>query len=255
MIRGLILVLALAAGGVAAWLTLGLQGQTSETIAANAAPVPKIELQEILVAAADLTEGHKLTGDDLRWQSWPEAAMNPGFITRSGRPDAGEALAGSVVRDSMVAGEPVREGKLAQPGTGFLSAMLPAGKRAVAVPVSAETTAGGFIRPHDRVDVIATPRDSDINSSRTIATNIKVLAIDQNANQAEAENATVGKTATLELDPDQAEAVASALAMGAISLALRSSDDIEEAPTTNLETAATTVRILRAGRSETVKSQ
>lgn len=255
MIRALILVVALAAGGIAAWLTLGVQETTTTQTAALAAPAPKVERQEVLVAAVDLGPGHALTDGDVRWQSWPDGAMNPGFLTRSSRPDAPQALADSVVRESMVAGEPVHEHKLAQPGSGFLSAILPAGKRAVAVRVSAETTAGGFIRPNDRVDVIASSRNGDDNASHTILTNIRVLAIDQNANETAASSASVGKTATLELDPAQAEAVASAETVGALALALRSSADTDEAPSMVQRTSTATVRILRAGRSETVKIQ
>lgn len=251
MLRVLILVLALAAGGVAAWLTLGVQPETTST--AVAAPAPKVELEEVLVAAANLPPGHALVDADVRWQSWPEEALNPGYLTRSARPDALETLVGSVLRDGLVEGEPLRDEKLAKPGSGFLAAILPAGKRAVAVRVSAETTAGGFIRPNDHVDVIATGRESGL--SNIILTNIRVLAIDQNASEAQAESASVGKTATLELDPAQAEAVASAETAGTLALALRSSADIDEAPALAHKSASTTVRILRAGRSETVSTQ
>jgi pilus assembly protein CpaB len=73
--------------------------------------------------------------------------------------------------------------------------------------------------------------------TRTILTNIVVLAIDQTLNEAskdekvKAKSAAVGKTATLELDPRQAESLIAAEAGGTLSLALRSTaDNAEIAP-------------------------
>ncbi len=115
---------------------------------------------------------------------------------------------------------------MARPGSGFLSAILPSGMRAIAVRISASNTAGGFILPGDRVDVVQTvaqQASSDApaeNVSRTILSNIKVLAIDQTVGEKEGEAAAIGKTATLELDPAQVELITAAEASGTLSLAL-----------------------------------
>ncbi len=42
-----------------------------------------------------------------------------------------------------------------------MAAILPAGMRAISTEISAETGAGGFILPNDRVDVILTRRDRE----------------------------------------------------------------------------------------------
>ena len=64
-----------------------------------------------------------------------------------------------VVRVPFVAGEPIREAKLVNAkGSGFMAAILPAGMRAVSTQISAETSAGRFILPNDRVDVILSTR-------------------------------------------------------------------------------------------------
>ena len=119
--------------------------------------------------------------------------------------------------------------------------MLPAGKRAVAVRITAEKTAGGLILPNDRVDVLHTlesadkPEGQKDYATRTILTNIVVLAVDQTLNETnkdekgKAKPAAIGKTVTLELDPRQAEVLVSAEASGTISLALRSAADNAEA--------------------------
>jgi len=121
---------------------------------------------------------------------------------------------------------------------------------------------GGFIFPGDRVDVVLTfdarqltqalgrakaggsddagsgDRDAgqiDLGpakySSETVLKAVRVLAIDQNFKEVEGE-ASVAKSATLEVSPKQAEVLAVARAMGKLSLTLRSrARDVAEAET------------------------
>ena len=115
-----------------------------------------------------------------------------------------------------------------------MAAILPSGTRAVSTEISAETGAGGFILPNDRVDVVLSTRDknpdhngpSDVVNSQIILTNIRVLAIDQAPKEKEGQNAVVGRTVTLELKPEQTETLARARQSGTLTLALRSIADI-----------------------------
>jgi pilus assembly protein CpaB len=264
MFRVLILMVALVAGGGAAWLALSMAGRPAVATVAPASP--SAPLQDVLVAAADLGPGQILAKEDMRWQSWPESAFNAAYIGRSARPDALETLVGSIVRSPMIAGEPVRDEKLVPVNTGFLAAILPSGKRAVAVKISAENTAGGFILPNDRVDVISTishpgkgeEEGETIHVTRTILQSVRVLAIDQRVDERskgerakdekvvkdgkvkdetvkdetdKPKTALIGKTATLELDAAQVVVVTVGEAAGSLSLALRSALDNSEPPT------------------------
>ncbi len=260
LFRVLVLAVALVAGGIAAYLALNMgPGGTPEPTVVELAP--QIQSQDVLVAAADVQQGEKLTADNIRWQRWPDDAMNPTYIQKQTRPDAVESLKDSIVRSPFVAGEPIREVKLARPGSGFLSAILPSGKVAVAVRVSANNTAGGFILPGDRVDVIETlaqqsnPDAPSENVSRTILANIKILAIDQTVGEHQGEAVAIGKTATLELDPSQAELITAAEASGQLSLALRSMADAAEVVGSQERRQSGTVRIFRAGRSQVTTTQ
>ena len=95
--------------------------------------------------------------------------------------------------------------------------MLPSGMRAVAINIdpSGGATAGGFILPNDRVDVIRVYRDEEqtkalgveVNTAQTILTNVRVLAIGQTVQEKGGEKTVVGANATLELDPAQAELI------------------------------------------------
>lgn len=259
MFRIIIVILALGAGVTAAWLAMGVSAApTPEASAAVAAPA-RAPLHEVLVAGTDLAAGTTLEESHLRWQP-SDAEVPPVFISKAQRPDAVTALKGLVVRRGFVAGEPIREDGLAEAGASFLSGLLPEGKRAVAVRVSAESAAGGFILPEDRVDVIHTVvrQDSDGTpqvTSRAILYNVRVLAVDQTAAQGADENAVVAKTATLEVEPDQVAVIAAAEATGAVSLALRSATEEDGPPVlaTAQGNGSTAVRVFQGGRSTLVE--
>jgi pilus assembly protein CpaB len=117
-----------------------------------------------------------------------------------------------------------------------MSAILSAGMRAVSTEISAETGAGGFILPNDRVDVILT-RSSGSQSkgggdnfvSETILRNVRVLAIDQTVQEKDGQKVVVGKTTTLELSARQTETLVLSRRRGNLSLALRSLADAKPA--------------------------
>lgn len=250
MFRFIILFVALVAGGGAAWIAFSMRGEPPAPIVAQ--ETPAAATRDVLVASTDLVQGQTLSKESMRWQSWPESAMLPTYISRSVRPDATISMVGAVVRGKMIAGEPIRDDKLGLPNAGLLSSMLPPGKRAVAVRITAENTAGGFILPNDRVDVLHTlgsldkPEGQKDYTTRTILTNITVLAIDQTLDErnkdkdekSKTKSAAVGKTATLELEPRQAELLTAAEAAGTLSLALRSTADNAEVAPASLRAVA-----------------
>ncbi len=253
MIRIIILVIAIGAGSLAGWLALSMKPGVAVTPAQVS--TSQVAMVDVLVAASDLGQGHLLAEKAVRWQPWPSDAVSPGFITRTSQPEAVKSLTGSMVRSQFVAGEPIREDKLSR-GSNLLASILAPGKRAVAIRISVESTAGGFILPNDRVDVIQTisrsVQSGTENSSRTFLSNIRVLAVDQKVEEAKGQAVAVGKTATLELSPSQAEAITSAQASGTLSLSLRSASDNEENPVVSTP-SSTSVRFLRAGQTEVVK--
>jgi pilus assembly protein CpaB len=227
--RIVVLTIALSAGGVAAYLVSNTDKQQPPT-----EPVVRLPTTEVLVAKADIGLGQAIKPGDLLWQTWPDAASNI-FIRRSDRPEAVNQLVGSIARAPFITGEPIREQKLVKAdGSGFMAAILPAGMRAISTEISPETGAGGFILPNDRVDVILSKRDkspdraggADLISSEIILSNIRVLAIDQAPREKEGQNTVVGRTATLELKPEQAETLTRARQSGSLALALRSIADV-----------------------------
>lgn len=228
--RMIVLAIALIAGGIAAYLVSGSDQNPSP--AAVARQLPTID---VLVAKGDIQLGEKLRPDHLLWQTWTEGTASSSFIRRTDRPEAITQLVGSIARSPFLAGEPIREQKLVKAdGSGFMAAILPSGMRAVSTEISPESGAGGFILPNDRVDVILTKREKvtsgegkqvDVLTSQAVITNVRVLAIDQTPKEKEGQTAVVGRTATLELKPDEVSTLAKARAAGTLSLALRSITD------------------------------
>ena len=239
--RIIILAVALVAGLGAAVLV------QSPTAPAPVAQIEQAPTVPVLVAATDIPVGNTVTATDLRWLDWPLASVPAGIIRKDETPEAETEIIGQVARYATLGAEPIRREKLIKTdGTGFLSAVLPAGMRAVAISTDSRgaNTAGGFILPNDRVDVISTSRgESDGHVSEVILRNIRVLAIGQNVQERNGEKVVVGETATLEIEPGQVEGLVQAQKSGSLSLALRSLKDAgEKNPPAQADNSMTLVR-------------
>jgi pilus assembly protein CpaB len=252
-----VLSIALGAGGIAAYLARGTDDKP-----APVQPVAQLPTVEVLVAKNEIGLGQSLRAEDLQWQTWPAAAASGSFIKRGERPEATKQMAGMIARAPFIAGEPIREPKLVRAdGSGFMAAILPTGMRAVSTEISAETGAGGFILPNDRVDVILTRRDKsgpDMVNSEIILPNVRVLAIDQAPKEKEGQNALVGRTVTLELKPEQAETLARSRQAGTLSLALRSIADVNMAENAEEDAApkrGASINIVRYGVQSSTTTQ
>lgn len=248
--RIVVLTIAVCAGGAAAYLASGSDPKPVET------PVT-MDTTDVLVARSDIALGQTVTPDDIQWQSWPSSTASASFIRKNDRAEAMSQIVGSIARSPFLAGEPIRETKLVKGnGSGFMAAILPTGMRAISTEISPETGAGGFILPNDKVDVILTKRERVVDrsgggeaiNSETILSNVRVLAIDQTVGEKDGQKVVVGKTATLELKPDQAESLARARQAGTLSLALRSLVDAniqDETPDESLKRDS--VNVVRYG--------
>ncbi|SMQ58363.1 pilus assembly protein CpaB [Devosia lucknowensis] len=262
--RIILLVVALVAGLLAAFLvTRGNRAPAPES--QTVTQVVEEPKTQILVARAPIGIGERLSEDRVEWQDWPEGALRPEYVTISAMPDAPVELNGAVARFEFFPGEPIREAKLVRSDQGYLSAVLAPGKRGVSVTVTAASSAGGFVIPNDRVDVLLTTSSALGQQSEVILSDVRVLAIGKRLGEmgvsgGDAEGTQASPTpitfddstiATLELDPGQAETLVNASTRGQLSLTLRSVADFNRAD----PQAATTnqaVRLIRYGREQSV---
>lgn len=251
--------------GFAGLLALMLSGREPAPVVVQAPPPAQAEpnVTEVLVARTDLPMGTALGENELSWAKWPQELAASALIQKSARPNAIDEFKGSITRQPFFANEPIREEKLIKGnGSGFLSAILPSGKRAIAISIDSRgaSSAGGFILPNDHVDVIVTRRDgeaslkagTDVFVSNTLLTNIRVLAIGQNIQEKNGERVVVGETATLELDPAQTEVIALSQRTGTLALALRSMVDINKPEEKRTRGGGNGMTVVRFGVSQEV---
>lgn len=205
----------------AALLARGLMGGGTPNVEAKVAP--QMPMSDVLVASETLQPGQALAAEQLRWQKWPTSSVDSTFITRESVGSVDDVVKNSVVRIPLTAGQPVTNAAIVHGNAvGLMAAMLNPGMRAISMPISTDSGAGGFILPNDRIDLILI-RKSDGNrvSSNTLLTDVRVLAVDQTFKQDKDTKTVIGKTATLEVTPAQAEQVAKAQNQGVLSLSLR----------------------------------
>ena len=226
-----------------------------QRIATTAAAVDKGNAPiMVLVAKQDLPIGKAIAGSDLEWQSWPKDGVQSNFLSGPKADNQKAKLViGGVARRGIIKGTPITiQAIFKSKNPGFLAGALDPNMRAMAIAITAESGAAGFILPGDRVDVILiqnvgkkTKRARQDNSSssetsdvflthvgETILQNVGVLASDQQVSDFD-KKAKLAKTVTLEVTQKQAEILAVAGSMGKLSLALRSLSDV-----TNEEAAA-----------------
>lgn len=183
-------------------------------------------MARIVVATQGLGFGAALSAQNVRLANWPADSVPAGAFTT-----IEEATKNRVALRPIVPGEPVLASKVSGAnGRATLSANLPLGQLAYAIPISDVAGVGGFVRPGDVVDVILTrkipgdgAKDYD-KMSIVVLEAIPVLGIDQVSDENKTEPA-VGKTATLQVDTAGAQKLALSTQLGVLTLALRNVGD------------------------------
>jgi pilus assembly protein CpaB len=281
----IILVVAFIAAVGVALVVRNMVSTRNQPAPVAAAPPPAARpMARVLTAKVDLPVGTRLSAENMNWQDWPAESLNPGFITDGAaaqvRPassvqrtaqqarqtaedvisgnGAMQSIEGAIVRTALVRGETIIAAKFVRGGEGgFMSVVLGPGMRAMSVPVTVEASAGGFVLPGDRVDVLTShpSRDQDQGfTAETVMRNVRVLAIDQTSQAAGGAQSLVGAVVTLEIPAADTEIMARAKAQGNVMLALRSYADLggpsgRAGPSA---IAGNNVRVFRAGQSSEV---
>jgi pilus assembly protein CpaB len=219
----IVLVLAIAAGGVFAFATYNyVQQMPAKTVTIPTKPV--------VVAATDLEVGAEITKDSVRLIDWPANAAPANVLSDP------NAIIGRGLVLPMIQNEPFLEMKLAPKDAGAgLPPAIPPGLRAVSVKVNEVIGVAGYVLPGTHVDVVATvsPTQSAADmTSKVILTNVQVLAAGTKIEQGNGDEKPIPvSVVTLLVDPEQAERLTLASTEGKIQLALRNPLD-KTAPVT-----------------------
>jgi pilus assembly protein CpaB len=214
---------------------------------------PADPMVEILVAGKALPAGSRVGAEDLKWVAWPEAHRPPTSVLRRDRPTAREDFQGVLVRANVTVGETVTPDRfILDRSRSFMSAVLTEGMRAVAIPASPVDTAGGFILPGDRVDILRVVTSAGGAKAEPILTNVKILAIGNQIKEEDGQRTMTGATATIEVLPAQADLIAVAQKSGSLTMTLRpftkdaGEHPVQAAPLEKKEEAKS-LRIVRSG--------
>ena len=195
------------------------------------------QYEQIVVAAANMSLAEMVTGQHVKLVPWPKASVPEGAI-RSVQEAEGRA-----VRSSILAGEPLIEGKLA-PGLagkgGIMPMLVPEGQRGVTIKLDEAVRDSGFLLPNSRVDVLVsmpkTPGSLE-KIAKVILQDVTVLAAGQTVELRDNKPVT-NTTVTLALTPEQTERLAVAQAEGKLMLVQRNLRDTQLVRTTGATPAS-----------------
>ena len=182
---------------------------------------------KVAVAAVPMDYGQPLTAEKVKFVDYPMASLPPGtFRTLAEVLPQGKRR---VVLRPMAINEPILAGKISREGEGAsMAELLPEGMRAATVRINDVSGVAGFVSPNDSVDVLITRVLNGEQVTDVLMQNVKVLAMGQSA--AERDNAQVSRSATLQVDPLDAQKLALGETVGSLSLVLRKPGEEENSP-------------------------
>jgi pilus assembly protein CpaB len=174
---------------------------------------------KVAVAASTMAYGTDITPDKVRFVDYPNSSIPAGAFT-----NAAQLIPPGKKRIALLPiglNEPILVGKISGIGEGAsIASLLPDGKRAASVRINDVSGVAGFVQPNDSVDVLITRNVSGQQLTDVLLQNVRVIAIDQTAKNADG-SPKLGRSATLEVDPLDAQKLALAQDIGSLSLVLR----------------------------------
>lgn len=231
------LVLALAAGGMAALLAARMLRTPPPVVEGAEAPV------SVAVAARDMNVGTLLSAEDVRLVGWPSGSIPVGYSTTAAE------VVGRGLLAPVKANEPLLSSKLANPESGGgMQIIIPEGKRAMAVRVDDVVGVAGFVLPGTRVDVLVTmDRAAGQNeaATRLVLQDLEVISAGQSLERNPEGDPQQVPVVTLLVTPEEAEKLALAHSNGRLQLALRGPLDLDTVSTPGINASR-----LIAGRPE-----
>jgi pilus assembly protein CpaB len=203
-----------------------------KTAVVQSAPAePQLETSTVLVATRTLRFGDKIDSAAVRATKWIAGTEPSGSFKNLEEFQVGveaRAALGPIEVD-----EPILGAKVTGPGERpTLSALVKDNMRALTVSVDEVFGVAGFILPGDRVDVVLTRAlkagDPTTSQADVLVQNVKVLAIDQQADQ-RLDAPSVSRAVTLEVDTEMAQKLSLGRSVGRLSLTLRAAGSAHRA--------------------------
>jgi pilus assembly protein CpaB len=221
--RSVVLLLAaLTLGGLSAFGVKRFIERQVEEVEARG----KGRMVRVIVPKQDLPKGTALTEKDIASREVPADWAHSNAIT----PQQFERVENQKLAYPAARGEMILWSMLEGQRAPSFSARLPAGRRAITVPVDEVNSISGMLQPGDRIDIMVSARKDNRAYMFPLLQNVVVLAT---GSQAVAAGDTSGKdggrrsytTITLDASPQDAQRVLAAREIGKLAALLRSPGD------------------------------
>ncbi len=174
-----------------------------------------VEQVDVVVANVKIPANTQIKSSMLAWKKVPVDIRHPDAVYNL------QDVQGRITNSEIIPGEQVLWSRLLPegqiPGMAFT---IPTDKRAITIAVNEVIGVAGFIKPGDKVDVLAT-FDEEVPITTTVLENVTVLAIAQEMESKQNPAAKLSTSVTFALSPQQVERLVLAENQGAIRLALR----------------------------------
>ncbi|WP_377507760.1 Flp pilus assembly protein CpaB [Octadecabacter sp. R77987] len=228
---GLVLIVGMALAGFAIYMVQGyFEQQNAELAEQRARAAQNVATVDVIAVNRQMTYGEVITTADIQFIKYAEPFLPEGvFMTQEDLfPNGGDEL--RVVLRQLEENEPIIAIKVTEPGEDAgLTSRLSRGMRAFTIRVDVASGVSGFLNPGDRVDVYWTGRIEGAGRNggdvtKLIETGVEIIAVDQTADSNRGE-ASVARTVTVQVTPQEVAALAQAQSSGRLSLSLVGRED------------------------------
>ncbi len=186
--------------------------------AIETAGIQEVKEVGVIIATSDIPAGTTVGANMVRLAQTPQTSLHPEAAIGVSE------VVGRIAKAPIIQGEQILRNRLLPAGiTPSLSFAIPGGKRAVSVAVNEVVGVAGFVKPGDRVDILATVEDSykEDTVTTTVLQDVEVLAIAQDMEEQVDKKPKVTTTVTLAVTLAEAQRVTLAEETGTLRLALR----------------------------------
>jgi len=196
-----------------------------KNMAPGAPALSSIPHTNVVVAKNTIPQHTRITEEMLAVESIPAEAVHPEAIKNK------DEAVGGISRSDIIKGEQLLVSRVAtEDRRASLSYRVPEKLRAISIPVNEVTGISGYVSPGDRVDVLVTYSDDEINdvtTTYTVVQNALVMATGEATRERDNEERQLVSSVTLAVTPGQAEVLAYAYLKGSFHFTLRSPLDDE----------------------------
>lgn len=189
------------------------------------AAAPAMEMEQILVALADIDIDAKLSAENVQLEEWPKSKVPEGSVRSL------DEIEAKFAQQRFFKGEPILLAKISDQNVNPMI-RIPEGYRVMPVKVDDDTVLKA-ISPGDRVDVMVFLRRSEEikqTATYTILRNVRVFAVNSNTERdLETKGQEVNaRTVSLIIKPQQSQQLAVASQIGKIILTMRRPDETDD---------------------------